>query len=361
MSEQRATSPLLTNIEPIHFHKNGYITIDRRERFLHGSRWKLGINTNPCIQLRKGKRCVYCGFLNYHNPISPLEVGGVFKDVFRNSNLSDVQRLELYVSGSFFDDGEVSFDSRLEIIESINNSEIRETVLESRPEFITEENLKPLTSIINPKRITIAVGVETMDDRLRNELSKDFTTKDIAKSLSIIAKVGMNFQAYLLLNPPAINNDKNAIIDIIESSKKITSLARKMNCHLILAIQPFFIAMNSRVAEDPMQKYSLRPPWLYSVALTLKLLEAINSREKSNLHVILGNENDNVAPLRIPSNYTRDGSVCTCTERIRRYLREINISRKKREESIQKILGSTCSCKSIWEKEVSAHKLVSIL
>jgi len=360
MLVKQAIGQPLTNSGPMHFHKNGFITINRKEEFSRGFRWKLGINTNPCVQLRNGKRCVFCGFLNYRNPISPRTVGRYFNEVFRNSNLSDIRRLELYVSGSFFDDKEVSFDSRLEIIKSINNSEIEETILESRPEFITEENLKPITDLINPKRITIAMGVETMDDRLRDELSKGFSTKDIAKSLSKIAKAGMNFQAYLLLNPPGINNDRNAIIDVVNSSKKLISLTKKMDCHLSLALQPFFIAKNSKVSENQ-QKYPVRPPWLYTIALTLKLLDTIRAREKSNLHVILGNENDNVAPLRTPSNYTGNGDVCSCTERVRSHLRKINISQKKLEENIHKILESPCDCRKVWEKEISAHKLMSNL
>lgn len=360
MLVKQAIRQLPTDTGPMHFHKNGFITIDRKEKFSRRFRWKLGINTNPCVRLRNGKRCVFCGFLNYHNPITPVKVGRFFNEVFKNSNLRDIRRLELYVSGSFFDDEEVSFDSRLEIIESISNSEIEETILESRPEFITEENLKPITAIINPKRITIAIGVETMDDRLRNELSKGFSTKDITKSLSKIAQARMNFQAYLLLNPPGINNDRKAIIDIINSSKKIISLTKKMDCHLILAIQPFFIAKNSGVSENR-RKYPVRPPWLYTIALTLKLLDTIKTREKSNLHVILGNENDNVAPLRIPSNYTGNGDVCSCTERIRNHLREINISQKKLEENIHKILESPCDCRKVWEKEIGAHELISNL
>lgn len=346
---------------PLHTHNNGRITIDRKERFSNGLRWKLGINTNPCIQLRNGKRCIFCGFLTYSNPVSPSKVGEVFNEAFRNSDLSDIHRLELYVSGSFFDNKEVSFNSRLEIIKSINESGIKEVVLESRPEFVTEENLEPLANIIAPKKITIAVGVETMDDGLRDKLSKGFSTKDIVKSLSSIARARMNFQAYLLLNPPTINNDKNAIIDIVNSSRKLISLAEKMDCQLILAIQPFFIARNSIVAKYTPQKNSVRPPWLYTIALTLRLLDAIIIREKSNLRVILGNENDNVDPVLIPSNYTDDRDICPCTKKAKKHLYETNISQKRRKEGVRRVLESTCDCKKIWETEIGTYRFIANL
>ncbi len=342
-----------------HAHNNGFITIDRKERFSNGLRWKLGINTNPCIQLRNGNRCIYCGFLTYSNPVSPSRVGEIFNEAFGSSDLSDIHRLELYVSGSFFDNDEVSFDSRLEIIKSISNSGIKEVVLESRPEFITEENLEPLANIIDPKKITIAVGVETMDDGLRYKLSKGFSTKNVVESLGRIARAGMNFQAYLLLNPPTINNDRKAVIDIINSSRELISLAKKLDCKLILAIQPFFVARNSIVAKDVPKKNSIRPPWLYTIALTLRLLDAIRIREKSNLRVILGNENDNVDPVLIPSNYTSKKDICPCTEKARKHLYETNISQKRRKEGVRRVLESTCDCKRIWKDKIGTCRFTA--
>jgi len=331
-----------------------YITINTRERYGQGLRWKLGINTTPCIQSRKGKRCVFCGFLNHQGPVSPLEVGPTFNEVFRNGNRYDIHRVEIYVSGSFFDNEEVSFDSRLEIIESIKDTDIKEVVLESRPEFVTVENLQALASLIDPERITIAVGVETTDDTLRSRLSKNVSLKDLTASISRIARAGMNFQAYLLLNPPAINNDNEAVVDVIRSSKKLISLTKGMNCPLTLAIQPFFLARDSIAAQEVLQGDHIRPPWLYTVALTVKLLDVLRSSDGFNFHIILGNEIDNVDIVLAPSNYTSDGSVCTCSEETRKLLREINISRDKLEESVGRVLGSQCRCKTAWQNEIGS-------
>lgn len=335
-------------------HALDCVTIDTKEMYGRGLRWKLGIATTPCVQSRNSKRCVFCGFLNHKGPASPPEVGKVFNDVFKNGDLHDIHRLELYVSGSFFDDEEVSLDSRLEIIKAVQVAGIKEVVLESRPEFITEENIQALANIIDPERITIAIGVETADDSLRHRLSKDFSFEELTASVSRISRAGMNFQAYLLLKPPAINDDKEAITDIIRSSKAIISLAGEMNCPLILAIQPFFLARNSIAAQDEFPSDHVRPPWLYSVALTLKLLALMRSSDGFSYHIILGNEVDNVDVVLTPSNYTGDGGVCSCSEGIRGFLREINISRDKLEENVDKILGSECHCKSAWQNEIGA-------
>lgn len=331
-----------------------YITIDTKERYGRGLRWKLGIDTTPCIRSRKGKRCSFCGFLNHHGQVSPLEVGQVFNSVFKNGDLCDVDRIELYVSGSFFDDEEVSFNSRLEIIESIGETGIEEVILESRPEFTTEENLQALAEVIEPGRITIAVGVETTDDNLRRGLSKDFSMKDVTVSIDRIARAGMNFQAYLLLKPPAIGDDKEAVVDVIQSSRTIMGLTRRMNCPLTLAIQPFFLARSSVVAQEALKGDHIRPPWLYSVALTVKLLDAMRARDGTGCRVILGNEVDNVDIVLASSNYSGDGSVCSCSEGIRELLRGVNISRDRLEESVDSVLGSQCRCRTAWRSEIGS-------
>ena len=349
---KQASGHLVMDIVTLRSQWNDCITINKKEVYFDGLRWKLGINTNPCIQLRKGGRCTYCGFRNYPNLVPPENVGQVLEEILRNNDLTDVHRLELYVSGSFFDDDEVSFNSRLEVVRSVERSQIKEVLLESRPEFITGENLNPLVDIIDGRRITIGIGVETMDATVRNKLSKGFSTKDLTKSLSRIAQSGMNFQAYLLLNPPVINNDRDAVIDIVNSSTKIMSLTNKLNCPLVLAIQPFFLAGNSTIAQDPLQKDRVRPPWLYTVALTLRLLDNMRAKDKSGFSLVLGNEVDNVDTILLPSNYTGHGNVCSCTERTRKYLREVNISRQKLREGVDMVLGSQCHCKIVWQNEI---------
>ncbi len=332
--------------------KSNHITINRTEKYLSKLRWKLGLNTNPCIQFRRGSRCIYCGFLNYNNPLSPNQVGDAFYEVFRESDLSGIRRLELYVSGSFFDDEEVSPSARLEIIKSIDQTDIAEILLESRPEFITEENLNPLLQVTDPKRITIAIGVETMNDGLRHSLSKGFSKQDIMQSLHVIGQAGVNFQAYLLLNPPSINNDRKALLDIVNSSKEIIQVTRAMNCDLTLAIQPFFLAGNSMVANDPTQKDTVKPPWLYTVALALNILTTMTEENRNGINIVLGNENDNVDAILAPSNHTSDGGVCECTEGIRNQLREVNTSREKLGQTVLRILESPCNCRKVWQNNV---------
>lgn len=328
--------------------RNGFITVDHKEKYLDGFRWKLGIATNPCVQYRKGRRCIYCGFLYHHDPVSPQNAGRVIRSILDSTDLQDINRLEIYVSGSFFDNDEVAAESRIEILESIQRTRIREILLESRPEFITEENLRSISDIVDARRVTIGIGVETMNDALRDALSKNFTTSELVRSMRVIAEAGMSFQAYLLLKPPAVISEQEAVLDLLSSSDSIIELSRRMRIPLILAVQPFFFARNSVVAESA-SFWDAKPPWLYSVALSLKLLTLLKAARYPDLRIILGNENDNVDPILASSNYRSDGTICSCTENLRRSLVEINTSQSTMNEATGRILDSQCDCKKIWE------------
>jgi len=344
------------NLEDDCGNKNRYITINRTENYLSELRWKLGLNTNPCTQLRKGRRCVYCGFRNYKNPIPPTDVGVLFSQILKEKDLTDIRRLELYVSGSFFDDNEVSPQARIEIMRELNRTSVKEVILESRPEFITAKNLESLGRVMNPRRITIAIGVETLNDKLRESLAKGFSTADVITSIHTIGKANMNFQAYLLLNPPTINNDRKAIRDIIDSACQILHFTRHKVTNVILAVQPFFLAKNSVVALDPAFSQYVRPPWLYTTAITLKMLSIMTSQIKRNFHIVLGNENDNVDALLTSSNYTTSGEACSCTDTVKRMLFDVNSSQEKFDQGVREVLNSSCRCKDLWQKEIGITK-----
>ncbi len=326
------------------------ITIDSSERYSGGLRWKLGVNTTPCVQARRGSRCVYCGFRSHSSWVAPDRVGEVVRAAFEGRELDAVRRLELYVSGSFLDDAEVSPSARLDIVRSVGCSPVRETVLESRPEFVTDESLAELAQVIDPARLTIAVGVETMDDELRLRLGKGFSAQDIEQAVKYIARAGMGFQAYLLLKPPLIDSDRLAAQDVLASSRRLLRLTAQEGLDPVLAIQPYFVAGESSIALTQ----TARPPWLYTIALVMGLLDAIRNRSGARFEVILGNEVDNVETLLVPSNYAADGSICDCTPEQRRRLRQTNSSREALLNTVHDLLHSDCVCRRLWEDEIVA-------
>jgi radical SAM enzyme (TIGR01210 family) len=81
---------------------------------------------------------------------------------------------------------------------------IRRIVIESRAPLVTEKALEPLMRILDPvgKRLTIRIGVETKDDKLRLKvLKKGHTRKDLLEASACMKKFGVTSGGYVLLNP----------------------------------------------------------------------------------------------------------------------------------------------------------------
>ncbi|MFX1591089.1 MAG: hypothetical protein ACFFCL_00210, partial [Promethearchaeota archaeon] len=77
--------------------------------------------------------------------------------------------LKIFNSGSFLDEIEIPKEARTYIFEKISSVEkFKEVVIESRLEYITSEKLEELRSLFKEKYIEIAIGLESVDDYIRN-------------------------------------------------------------------------------------------------------------------------------------------------------------------------------------------------
>lgn len=333
-------------------YNQSVITLNITEKFDNQLRWKIGLGTHPCIRTRIDKRCTFCGFKDLEQPIPANQVDTIFQTLLENSPPNSVKRLELYVSGSFFDDVEVSPEARLNIIRAFAKTDIPDILIESRPEFITMANLKALVEIIDPQRITIGIGVETLNDQARKPLLKGTTTKKISQSIQLIAQMGMNFQAYMLLKLPQAHNDVEAVCNFMDDVQTLLKIIENQSVTFTVAIQPTFVAKNTTFEQDFKQQ-TFRPVWLYTIALTLQKLLSLKSKYP-RINIILGNEKDNVDVIAIPSNYTHSTEYqpCTCSQSLREMLYHVNDSEEELIKTTQFILNYSCSCKEIWKAEM---------
>lgn len=328
-----------------------YITFDYREPFLTASRWKLAIGTNPCVRARLNKKCTFCGFVDLPAPLPANQVAQVFEKTLEDHSIGEICRLELFMSGSFFDDVEVSAQSRQTIFEMLNHTPISEILIESRPEFLDHDKLKSLTKAIDPSRIAIAIGIETMGDQHRKYLSKGMPTKKILQGIENISQCGMTFQAYLLLKLPHFVNDKQAITVFIQDVQLLLQFAQKHAVNLIVAVQPLFIAHNT-VAINLFKQDKLRPPWLYTIAFVLKCLQTL--QHSYPFRIILGNEHDNIDLVAISQNYIHSlhYEVCACSHVAKIQLQHVNESAYSLDSIVESVLQPSCHCHKLWQQEI---------
>ena len=168
--------------------------------------------------------------------------------------------VKIYNSGSFFDDNEISEDVREHIFKKIADiPKIKEVVIESRVDYITNEKLKKMKSILKDNHIEVAIGLETVNNYIRNKyINKGLKFKDFLDAIHLCKKNNVGIRTYLLFKPPFLN-EQTAIEDCANSIQKLAEL--KINT---ISINPLNIQKNSLV-EYLFYQNRYRLPWFYSL------------------------------------------------------------------------------------------------
>ncbi len=204
--------------------------------------------------------CIMCGYI-YDCPreIKQEEIFAEFKRALEN--LGNIEYLKIFTSGSFLDRREIEHETIKKIINEINRKNIKRVQIESRPEFITEDNIEIFKDL--KAELEIGIGLETANDSIRNNIiNKGFSFKDFKDAVKICKKNEILVKAYLLLKPPLLT-EKEAIDDVKYSIRKIEKLVDR------ISINPVNIQKGTLV-EVLWRKREYRPPWLWSVVEVLK-------------------------------------------------------------------------------------------
>jgi len=239
--------------------------------------------------------------------------------------------VKIYNSGSFFDDDEISEDVREHIFKKIASvPKIKEVVIESRVDYITNEKLKKMKSILKDKYIEVAIGLETVNDYIRNRyINKGLEFEAFLGALHLCKKNDVGIRAYLLFKPPFLN-EQTAIDDCVKSIQKLAEL--QVNT---ISINPVNIQKNSLVEYLFYQK-RYRPPWFYS--LFKSLLKACKDSDILNSVRIISSPSGAGTKRGIHNCLNRD-----CNELMIKTLKEFVLTQDI-NLLVTKDLESSCDC-----------------
>lgn len=88
-----------------------------------------------------------------------------FSEEFKRIDFSKYPLLNLYNNGSILNDNEVPAEALWEIIRMVGEKpEIKMLVIETRPEFVTKENMAEIKRLLPDKHVEVAMGLEMIDD-----------------------------------------------------------------------------------------------------------------------------------------------------------------------------------------------------
>ncbi|MFX1497798.1 MAG: archaeosine biosynthesis radical SAM protein RaSEA [Promethearchaeota archaeon] len=236
-----------------------------------GKEFTIILRTRGCNwALSDSGGCSMCGYINDSalNFITSKHLINQINYSFQSKEIENKEErfaFKIFNSGSFFDENEISKEVRNYIYQKVQKYEsIKEFVVESRIEHVTKEKLEDLRNQLGDKYIELAIGLETVDDYIRNKyINKGMLYNDFKKLVELTKKIGIGIRAYLLFKPPFLN-EQGAIDDCTKSIRDLIKLGVNT-----ISINPLNIQKNT-FAEYLWYQNRYRPPWFYSLFKCLR-------------------------------------------------------------------------------------------
>lgn len=167
----------------------------------------IALSTKGCQYARYSGTCSICGHPSssiWDQNISSDETFEEFVNSLSLIRKENIHQVNIYCSGSFFDDNEISNLLRKRILEKISKEDwIEEIKFESLPHYVYTEQLQQISNILQKKRITIGTGLDCSSDILRYILTHKFIKNNCYSSFVKKCKsVNIIPEAYLVVKPP---------------------------------------------------------------------------------------------------------------------------------------------------------------
>lgn len=171
-----------------------------------------------------------------------------------------VDSLTVFNGGSFLTDQEIPADARRHLYRAFAaHPTATELMIESRPEFVRDEVLDEAERLIGGKHLMIAIGLESTDDKVRNELLKKYIgRRSFLDALERLKERGHRSLVYTFLGAPGLTEEE-AYCDALATLEALAEM-RVDEMALSCAFVP-----EGGPLEKLYQAGEFRPPWLWTI------------------------------------------------------------------------------------------------
>ena len=178
---------------------------------------------------------------------------------FEDSN--GIDSVTVFNGGSFLTDREIPAATRQHLYRKFAaHPTAQNLMVESRPEFVTPEMIDEAQSLIGAKSMTVAIGLESVNDYVRNKvLHKFMGWKGFERALGLLQARGLRTFVYVFLGAPGLT-DREAYEDAFASIKTLTDMGVDE-----INLSCAFIPPGGKL-EKWHKEGTFRPPWLWTVA-----------------------------------------------------------------------------------------------
>ncbi len=235
--------------------------------------------------------------------------------------------VKVYTSGSFLDPDEVPVDARDVILQYLSQDErVHEVVLESRPQYVTEEALTKLRAMLNGKRVEIGMGLESGNEMVRTVcINKGLSNDEFQRAVSVARQYGIGTRAYILVKPPFLT-ERDALIDSLRAAEAAVSMGATT-----ISVNPVNI-QRATLVEKMWQAGEYTPPWLWTV---VELLILARTRIDTDVNIVC----DPVAAGKVRGTH----NCGLCDNNVTAAIRKFSL-----DQDIVPLTHLTCECKALW-------------
>lgn len=221
------------------------------------------------------KGCTNCGFASTAGglttegaPVGPAEYGAQLEAALAGRDLAaeGVRQVDLFVSGSFYNDDEVPPPARAVLLARLGREPlVRRVLVESRPEHVAPEKVEASREALGEgPELEVGLGLESADDRVRQVLvRKGFGKEAFERAVSALAAGRARLLAYVLVKPLGLD-EAAALLDSVESARYVFEVAAGSGVAARVALQPVFVAPETPLAEAH-ARGEYAPPRLWTV------------------------------------------------------------------------------------------------
>lgn len=277
----------------------------------------------------KAGGCTMCGYVYdcASEPPTLEDYKSQLAKALRKAEKFSEFMVKIFTSGSFLDEQEVPPEARDEILRILaEDARVIKVLVETRPNFVTEENVQACLSIMKNKPFELAFGLETSSDKIRKDsINKGFTFQDFVRAAEIAKKYGVTIKAYLMLKPLFLS-EKQAMEDIIRSIDDAAPYSDTISINLCNV-------QKGTLVEALWEKGQYRPPWLWSI------IEILQKAKAAHPDLPLMSDPVGAGSKRGPHNCKE------CDSEVADSLRTFSLTQNTADLS-----NRDCSCKELWKK-----------
>ncbi|TLZ71025.1 MAG: TIGR01210 family radical SAM protein [Methanobacteriota archaeon] len=232
--------------------------------------WVIIFRTRGCYWAH-ASGCSMCGYVND----TAVEVGDADLAHQLTSVLPRHQgqpMVKVYTSGNFFDDHELSPDSRRSILRDLGDR-CDKVVVETLSHMVRREQLEDAMGHV--ERLEVAFGLESTNERvLRYAVNKMWGLREHARAAAMVRDVGGTVKTYLLVKPPFLT-EREAIEDAVRSGHEADPHSDT------ISFNPVNVQRDTLV-DHLFKRRQYRPPWLWSVVEVLERTRDLKAHVKSH-------------------------------------------------------------------------------